>query len=175
MQVLFEGWRKYSLLAEQQLIIEGRIDDARLKYPELAKKREELDGESVLDVLIDADPSGNQKYLMGAASILFTSMKNAEKAANGYKPFWGKAWPEDAPENIYSPWGIARNIASGLQEYHDLMPYIRGNDEKYKDINAIKEFSVLNQVVANAKYYKQTKEREKKEKEELKKAKMKMY
>ena len=168
MKLLFEGWRKYSLLAEQQLLIEGRISDAKLKYPELAKKREELDGESVLDVLIDADPSGNQKYLMGAARILFNAMKDAEESGDGYKPFWGKAWPEDAPENIYSPWGIAKNIASTLQEYHDLMPYIRGENEKFKDINVVKKFRFLNMVVANAKSYKELKDQEKKEEEKLK-------
>ena len=168
MKLLFEDWRKYSLLTEQQLLIEGRINDTKLKYPELAKKREELDGESVLDVFIDADPSGNQKYLMGAARILFNAMKDAEESGDGYKPFWGKAWPEDAPENIYSPWGIAKNIASTLQEYHDLMPYIRGENEKFKDINVVKKFRFLNMVVANAKSYKEVTDRKKKKEEELK-------
>ena len=63
MQLLFESFRNYALLTEEQLLVEGRIDDAAKKYPELAQKREELDGESLLDALIAADPSGNQKYL----------------------------------------------------------------------------------------------------------------
>ena len=75
MQKLFESFRAYrKLIVEQQLLIEGRKDDAATKYPELAKKREELDGESLLDVLIDNDPSGNQKYLMRAAYLLQHSM-----------------------------------------------------------------------------------------------------
>ena len=70
MKLLFENWRKYTLLTEEQLIIEGRIDDTKTKYPEIAKKREEFDGESLLDVLVAADPTDNQKYLMKAASLL---------------------------------------------------------------------------------------------------------
>ena len=170
MKLIFENWRRYLLLSEAQILVEGRISDTARKYPELAKKREDFDGESLLDVIIDADPSGNQKYLMGAARILFTAMKDAEESGDGYKnkPFWGKLWPEDAPENIYSPWGIAKNIASKLQEYHDLMPYIRGGDEKFKDINMVKKFRFLNMVVANAKSYKEVTDRKKKEEEELK-------
>ena len=31
MQDLFENFRKYSLLTEEQLLVEGRIDDAKKK------------------------------------------------------------------------------------------------------------------------------------------------
>ena len=170
MKLLLENWRKYSLLAEQQLLIEGRISDTKLKYPELAKNREELDGENILDVLIDADPSGNQKYLMGAARILFTAMKDAEKMGDGNKPFWGKAWPEDAPDDIYSPWGLAKNIASSLQKYHDIMPYIRDHDAPFKDINNIKTYTVLKSVTDTARRTKANQDLKKKVEEELKKA-----
>jgi len=170
MKLLLENWRKYSLLAEQQLLIEGRISDTKLKYPELAKNREELDGENILDVLIDADPSGNQKYLMGAARILFTAMKDAEEMGDGNKPFWGKAWPEDAPDDIYSPWGLAKNIASSLQKYHDIMPYIRDHDAPFKDINNIKTYTVLKSVTDTARGTKARQDLKKKVEEELKKA-----
>ena len=113
MKTLFESFRSYSLLAEEQLLIEARTDDAAAKYPELAKKREELDGESLLDALIAADPSGNQKYLMGAASLVQRAMDNAEQT-NNYEPFWGKQWPEDPDDDMYSPWGVAKNIADLL-------------------------------------------------------------
>ena len=65
MKLLFENWRQYLLLSETQILVEGRISDTARKYPELAKKREDLDGENLLDVIIAADPSGNQKYLIG--------------------------------------------------------------------------------------------------------------
>ena len=58
MQQLFEGWRKYSLLSEEQLLIEGRIEDVKKKYPRIPK---------IIDYLVRRDPSGNQKYLAWAA------------------------------------------------------------------------------------------------------------
>ena len=91
MKLLFENWRGY--LTESQLLVEGRIQDAERKFPELAKKREELDGESLLGVLIQGDPSENQKYLMGAAKILKNTIDGHVK--RGKDPFWGKQWPED--------------------------------------------------------------------------------
>ena len=57
MKLLLENFRKFSTLTEEQLIVEGRIDDARRKYPDLAKPQQELEGESLLQLLIDADPS----------------------------------------------------------------------------------------------------------------------
>jgi len=89
MRSLLENFRNYSLLAEEQLLIEGRKDDAAAKYPEIAKKREELDGESLLDVLIEADPSGNQQDLMNPARLLQRSMENAVQT-HDYEPLWGK-------------------------------------------------------------------------------------
>ena len=144
-----ENFRNYSLLAEHDLLIEGRKDDAKNKYPGLAKKREELDGESLLDVLIAGDPSGNQKYLMGAARMLQRSIENAEQK-NGYYPFYGKQWPEDAADNLYSPWGVANNIAKELSKYHSLQPYIRDHDKKFKDINNVATYSQLQSVVTGA-------------------------
>jgi hypothetical protein len=167
MKTLLESFRTYSLDENETLLIEGRIDDVKAKYPELAKKREELDGESLLDVLIEADPSGNQKYLMGAARILQRSMENAEQA-NGYEPFWGKHWPEDADDNLYSPWGVGKNIAGLLPKYHGLMAYIRDQDAPFKDINNIKNYAALQAVVKTAQSKKDRREQEKKEKAELK-------
>ena len=168
LRILIERRRTLSLLREEQLLAEGRVDDARIKYPELAKKREELDGESVLDVLIDADPSGNQKYLMGASRILHNDMMKAEET-HDHKPFWGKQWPEDASDDIYSPWGIAKNIAGFLPQYHQLMPYIRDQDAPFKDINNIKNHSAFEAVVRTAQNKKETAEKEKEEKKRLSK------
>ena len=130
MQDLFENFRKYSILTEEQLLVEGRIDDAKKKYPEVAKPREEYDGESLLDVLIKADPTERkgeaQKYLMGAAKIVNTALERAKK--DGYEIFWAKEWPaetsEETPEgtftsvtdNLVSAWGITRNVAEALPQ-----------------------------------------------------------
>jgi len=149
MRILLENFRKYSLLAEEEFLVEGRIDDTKTRYPGLAKKREELDGESLLDVLIDADPSGNQKYLMNAARILQSTIENAEQQ-QGYEPFYGKEWPEDAGDNIYSPWGQAKNIAVLLPKFHSLQSFIRDDDVKFKDMGNIKTYANLHGVVTGA-------------------------
>jgi len=160
MQDLFENFRNYSILTEEQLLVEGRIDNTKKKYPELAKPTVELDGESLLDALIQADPSGNQKYLMGAAKILQNSMEQAGQTA---APFWGKKWPEDAGDDLYSPWGIANNIAIELPRFHKLQPFIQ---TARRDINTIKDYGALRSVVDMGALKKQNKEREKKQKEE---------
>jgi len=156
MRKLFESFRKYSILTEEQLIIEGRKDDTKKKYPELAKPTVEFDGESLLDVLIQADPSGNQKYLMGAAKILHNSMEKAK--TDGYEPFWGKLWPNDADDNTYSPWGIAKNIAAELPKFHKLQPFIQ---TARRDINTIKSYGELHNVVEMGVIKQQNKEKEK--------------
>jgi len=165
MKLLFESWRKHTDLLEEQLLIEGRVSDAERKYPELAKKREELDGESLLDTLIAADPSDNQKYLMWAARTVRRGMDSAETEAK-YRPFWGKLWPEDADDDLYSPWGLAKNLAGDLAKFHKLLAFIPA--EK-RDINAIQNSAELHGVVNVANMKKETKEGEKRRGAEEKK------
>jgi len=47
MKLILENWRNY--LTESQLLTEGRIQNAEKRFPELAKKREGLDGENLLE------------------------------------------------------------------------------------------------------------------------------
>jgi len=155
-QQLFENWRNFTtLIEEEQVLVEGRKDDTKKKYPELAQQRKELDGESLLDVLIQADPAGNQKYLMGSAKILQKSIEQAEQTG---VPFWGKKWPEDADDNLYSPWGIAKNIASELLKFHKLQPFLQ---TARRDINIIKDYGELRNVVEMGAIKQQNKEKEK--------------
>ena len=58
MKLLLENWRTHIDLLQEQLLIEGRIDDVKRKYPRIPK---------IIDFLIRRDPSGNQKYLAWAA------------------------------------------------------------------------------------------------------------
>ena len=131
MQKLFESFRKYSILTEEQLLIEGRKDDAKKKYPKLVKA-------GLLDKLIDADPSGNQKYLMWAAKIINDEIKDAEEIVS-----------PDPPESL-DPTQFefaTEDLATALQKYHKLQPYIRNEDKKFKDINNIKSLNGLIQLV----------------------------
>ena len=167
MKLLLENFKKFSTLTEEQLIIEGRIDDARKKYPDLAKPQQELEGESLLQLLIDADPSGNQKYLMGAAKLADKQVKDNIK--QGYKPIAGKFFPDDAPEDAFSPWGVVKNIADMLPKYHKLMPFIRDQDAPFKDINNIQDYGAFQAVVKVAADKREAKEKEKAREEETKK------
>ena len=58
MKLLFENWRSHISLLQEQLLIEGRIEDVKKKYPRIPK---------IIDYLVRRDPSGNQKYLAWAA------------------------------------------------------------------------------------------------------------
>jgi hypothetical protein len=144
MQKLFESFRKYSILTEEQLLVEGRKDDAKKKYPQLA-------ADGYIDILIDADPSGNQKYLMWAAKMLDKELKGS---------------PEIDPATAQVE---ADNIAEYLQKFHKLQPYIRDEAKKFKDINKITSLDSLIALVQSLERIKLDRERAKEEKKQQKK------
>jgi len=148
MKLLLENFKRFSTLTEEQLIIEGRIDDARKKYPFLANTSAEPVGmdKDLIDLLIDADPSGNQKYLMGAARLAIDLLDDL-----GYM--------EDGGDNR-AP-AVVFNVAELIQRYHKLMPFIRDQDAKFKDINAIKAYNELRSVIDRAAQKKADREAEK--------------
>ena len=150
MKKLFESFRRFALLTEEQLLVENRIKKVEKIYPELAKKREEFDGESLLDVLVQSDPTEdkNQKYLQGAARILKNKMDLDE--GYGYKPFWGQDTSLMAPEageDMYSPWYLATKVAGEVQRYHDLKKFLEDDE---KDLMAIKTYAKLHGIVGKA-------------------------
>ena len=155
MKLLLENFQKFANLNEEQLIVEGRIDDARKKYPFLAKQSAEPVGEkTLLDLLIDADPSGNQKYLMGAARLVVDLLDDLRYMETG--------------EDYRIPAAV-QNFAELIQRYHKLMPFIRDQDAKFKDINAIKTHNELRAVIDRAAQKSAAKEQEKAREEETKK------
>ena len=151
MKLLLENFKRFSTLTEEQLIIEGRIDDARKKYPALNKPQEDLDGKTLLDILIDADPSGNQKYLMGAAKLANDLVKKYDAAG-------------DPPHSQF-----VTNVANTLQKYHKAMPFIRDEDAKFKDINAIPDYVEMARVVRAAEQKREAREKEKEKEAQAKK------
>ena len=68
MNQLFEGFRRWGTLTEEQLLAEGRLEDAKKKYPDLHP--------DAIDALSTRDPSGKNKYLMGRASNLIRKYLN---------------------------------------------------------------------------------------------------
>jgi hypothetical protein len=168
MRDLFESFRHYSNASDDQLLSEGRKENVAKRYPELAKKRESLDGESALDVLIQADPSGNQKYLEGAAKIVNASLESANN--DDYEIFWGKKWPDDGSQdtdNLVSAWGITRNTAELLKPFHILQPHL---PPTLRDINQFSSWRQLNAAVEEAVTIQADKERKRKAKDEEKAA-----
>ena len=83
---------------------------------------------TLLDILIDADPSGNQKYLMGAARLTVDLLNDLGYMETGETDRARAA---------------VQNFAELIQRYHKLMPFIRDQDAKFKDINAIKAYHEL--------------------------------
>ena len=70
MKKLMEGWKRF---LNEDLLAEGRLDDAKEKYPDDAE---------YIDQLSKIDPSGNNKYLMWMAKQLdyhTRGMSNAGK------------------------------------------------------------------------------------------------
>ena len=100
-------------LLMEHLLLEGRIDDARRKYPE-------LDDAGALDILIDNDPEGKQKYLMGTARLL-----------NG----WLSTSPLGRREGYMKT--MAKEFADYIKTYHQAIKrnIIKGNES---DINHFK-------------------------------------
>ena len=154
MKKLFESFRRFALLTEEQLLIENRIKKVQKIYPELAKKRIELGDESLLDVLIQSDPTEDksQKYLQAAARILKNKMDLYKRV--GLKPFWSRESLEDmeaehglAVDELYSPWNWATKIAGEVHRYHDLKKFLEDDE---KDLMAIKTWSKLWPIVRRA-------------------------
>jgi len=162
MKLLFENWRKYiNLLNEEQLLIEGRIQDAKKKYPWLTKK-------GLLDILIEKDPSGNQKYLIPAALILDKEI--SERRSGGAKDV-GKL--ENLPimtqqDNEFSSEGIAMKVANQIEKYHLYSKYLEGANAEFKDLQKVPNLDTLNAVVRYGESRKKEKDEEKAKKEQQK-------
>ena len=135
MKLLFENWRQYTnTLNEEQLLIEGRIEDVKKKYPDLDKR-------GLLDVIIEKDPSGNQKYLAWAAKRL-AAFELAELPTAEY-------------------------AATNLELYHNMLQ-LNQIPAEYKDINKITALGQLEQIAHTARRNRQEKERLKKVEEKYK-------
>ncbi|MAH44920.1 hypothetical protein CMI37_03775 [Candidatus Pacearchaeota archaeon] len=127
MRQLFESWRKYTLLTEEQLLIEGRIEDVKKKYPRIPK---------IIDYLIRRDPSGNQKYLAWAA-------KQTE-AARQYRAQYTPPGTGLDVAQIESSW--VPELTDKIEKFHkwnQRMPKFGFS----KDINSYENYEALRDAV----------------------------
>lgn len=134
MKNIFNNWRHFS---QPILLSEGRISDTKKKYPE-------LDKQGLIDILINRDPSGNQKYLAWGAKQLATQTVKKQSSA--------------------------KNIAELIEKYHKLLPILARANTKNKDINSFKNWGDLGQLLNRAQQIKDEQDAQKakvaKEKEE---------
>jgi hypothetical protein len=120
MKLLFENFRKFQMLTEDELLAESRLDDTIKKYPNLEARH--------IDRLSGYDPSKNNKYLMWMAKQLndySESMKATEKPDRGFNELYNHAI----------------EIRDEVEKFHKNIQRI-----KEKDINSYKEFEDLEKV-----------------------------
>ena len=147
MKSFLNNWRQYTQKSELQLLIEGRVDDVKKKYPNLAKKIDSsTDPEkqpglhvSYIDRMAELDPSGNQKYLMWAAKALNQQIEQNIK--DGYE-----AHPWYAKDNQFSILQMAKNLMGKIKEYHEVLNFVRDGDKRFRDINNVSDWPQLNSV-----------------------------
>ncbi len=75
MKKLMEGWKRF---LNEDLLAEGRLDDAKEKYPDEAE---------YIDAMSAKDPSGNNKYLMWMAKQFNADASNFSMSDAGKKIF----------------------------------------------------------------------------------------
>ena len=121
MKQFFEGFRRWSTLNEEQLLAEGRLEDAKKKF-----KHVDPDW---IDRLSERDPSGNNKYLMWAVKQF---AKATEPWVEKYKESGDDAdWRLDpAADAIYHAY---RAAGDAIEKFH-----ANSQRLKNKDINAYK-------------------------------------
>jgi len=127
MKLLFENWRNHLVSLETQLLIEGRIEDVKKKYPRIPK---------IIDYLIRRDPSGSQKYLAWAA-------KQTE-AARQYRAQHVPPGTGLDVAQIESSW--VPELADNIEKFHkwnQRMPKFGFS----KDINSYKDYESLRNAV----------------------------
>ena len=150
MKLLFESWRNHLNVLNEQLLIEGRYDDAAKKYPDAVE--ETIDGMPILKYFSKHDASGNNKYIMWMARQFADDMARWKR--NGLSEESDPGWRESVEQR-------ADDIATAVRKYHRLLPYVRDDDAEYKDIYKIENKLKLDRVVYNAHHRKQRKEQEK--------------
>jgi hypothetical protein len=127
MKLLFENWRSHISLLQEQLLIEGRIEDVKKKYPRIPK---------IIDYLVRRDPSGNQKYLAWAAKQTEVAR---EWRARGLPPGTGL----DVVQ-LESSW--VPELTDKIEKFHkwnQRLPKFGFS----KDINSYKDFESLRNAI----------------------------
>ena len=110
MNQLFEGFRRWGTLTEEQLLAEGRLEDAKKKYPGLHP--------DAIDALSARDPSGKNKYLMWAS-------KQLNKKILEYIARTDRHGNEVDHDEFYP---VVRGIARTIEAFHKNVQRLKNRD-----------------------------------------------
>ncbi len=119
MKQFFEGMRRWSTLTEEQLLAEGRLDDAKKKF-------KNVDSDWI-DRISERDPSGNNKYLMWAVKQF---EKISEPWVKKHKDSGRETWSGEDADAVYQAYRV---VVDAMEKFH-------ANSQRLKnrDINAYK-------------------------------------
>tara|TARA_Y100001938_G_scaffold150997_1_gene244971 strand:- start:2251 stop:4440 length:2190 start_codon:yes stop_codon:yes gene_type:complete len=119
MKQFFEGIRRWSTLTEEQLLAEGRLDDAKKKF-------KNVDSDWI-DRISERDPSGNNKYLMWAVKQF---EKISEPWVKKHKDSGRETWSGENADAVYQAYRV---VSDAMEKFH-------ANSQRLKnrDINAYK-------------------------------------
>ena len=124
MKQFFEGIRRWSALNEEQILAEGRLDDAKKKYSQVDPLW--------IDRLSERDPSGNNKYLMWAAKQFaqITEPWRKKHADSG-----SDQWAEETAQEIYSAY---RTVGDAVDKFHASHQRLKNRDlNAYKTVDDV--------------------------------------
>ena len=119
MKQFFEGMRRWSTLTEEQLLAEGRLDDAKKKF-------KNVDSDWI-DRISERDPSGNNKYLMWAVKQF---EKISEPWVKKHRDSGRETWSGEDADAVYQAYRV---VTDAMEKFH-------ANSQRLKnrDINAYK-------------------------------------
>ena len=120
MRHLLEGFRHWGTLTEDQMIVEGLLDDVLKKYSTLPR--------TLIDLLSEKDPSKRNKYLMWAAKQLNSEVQEYQTRTDRL----GNEVDHDTFEST------ALQIASMVEKFHKNVQRL-----KNKDLNSYKTLTDL--------------------------------
>jgi flagellar biosynthesis/type III secretory pathway chaperone len=127
MKLLLENWQNHLISLQEQLLIEGRIEDVKKKYPRL---------EPIIDFLVRRDPSGNQKYLAwGAKQAEVARLARAQSVPPGSGLDVAQLESSWAPE-----------LTDNIQKFHkwnQRLPKFGFS----KDLNSYKDYEALRDAI----------------------------
>jgi hypothetical protein len=124
MKQFFEGIRRWSALNEEQILAEGRLDDAKKKYSQVDPLW--------IDRLSERDPSGNNKYLMWAAKQFaqITEPWRKKHADSG-----SDQWAVETAQEIYSAY---RTVGDAVDKFHASHQRLKNRDlNAYKTVDDV--------------------------------------